>query len=170
MRQHIYPLSTLRFVAAMWVFLFHLDLWFVLAGQGKQVTSIEPVGQLAHITAGVVWIGQRILQAGPGAMSFFFVLSGFILAVSSVGTNPLSDFRAYAVRRFARIYPIDIVTLLAGWMLLGFADNLGDKPVRSAIFHDIADLTLTNAWFPQMFMDGHMRDGTWSLSVEMFFY
>jgi peptidoglycan/LPS O-acetylase OafA/YrhL len=42
--------------------------------------------------------------------------------------------------------------------------------MRSAAAHGLADLTLTNAWFPQMFMGGHARDGTWSLSVEVFFY
>ena len=48
---------------------------------------------------------------------------------------------------------------MSGWLLNGFAGPLGDKPVRSAVVHGLADLTLTNAWFPQMFMGGHGRDG-----------
>jgi len=103
-------------------------------------------------------------------MAFFFLLSGFILAHAAAGADPLTDYRGYAVRRFARIYPIYLFILVTSWLLNGFAGPLGDKPLRSGLFHGLADLTLTNAWFPQMFMGGHARDGTWSLSVEVFFY
>ena len=149
MRKHIPALTSLRFLAALWVFLFHLHIWHGDFG-------ISPV--------------DKFLLSGAVGMAFFFVLSGFILAQASAGTDPLTDFRGYAVRRFARIYPIYLAVLLASWFLNGFAGPLGDKPVRSAVVHGLADLTLTNAWFPQMFMGGHARDGTWSLSVEVFFY
>jgi peptidoglycan/LPS O-acetylase OafA/YrhL len=149
MRKHIPALTSLRFLAALWVFLFHLHLWHGDFG-------VSPV--------------DKFLHSGAVGMAFFFVLSGFILAQAAVGTEPLADFRGYAVRRLARIYPIYLFVLVCGWLLNGFAGPLGDKPVRSAVVHGLADLTLTNAWFPQMFMGGHGRDGTWSLSVEVFFY
>ncbi len=149
MRKQIPALTSLRFLAALWVFVFHLHLWHGDFG-------ISPIDKFIH--------------AGPVGMAFFFVLSGFILAQAAVGTEPLADFRGYAVRRFARIYPIYLFILVASWFLNGFAGPLGDKPARSAAAHGLADLTLTNAWFPQMFMGGHARDGTWSLSVEVFFY
>jgi peptidoglycan/LPS O-acetylase OafA/YrhL len=103
-------------------------------------------------------------------MAFFFVLSGFILTHAAVGNDPFADYRGYAVRRFARIYPVYLFVLAASWSLNGFAGPLGDRPIRSAVAHGLADLTLTNAWFPQLFMGGYARDGTWSLSVEVFFY
>jgi peptidoglycan/LPS O-acetylase OafA/YrhL len=149
MRKHIPALTSLRFLAALWVFLFHLHIWHGDFG-------VSPV--------------DKFLHSGAVGLAFFFVLSGFILAQAAVGTEPLADFRGYAVRRFARIYPIYLFVLVSGWLLNGFAGPLGDKPMRSAAAHGLADLTLTNAWFPQMFMGGHARDGTWSLSVEVFFY
>ena len=149
MRRHIPALTSLRFVAALWVFCFHLHIWHGNVG-------LKPL--------------DRFLHSGPVGMAFFFVLSGFILAHASAGSNPLDDYRDYAIRRFARIYPIYLFILLASWTLNGFAGVLGDKPLRSAVTHGLADLTLTNAWFPQLFMGGHARDGTWSLSVEAFFY
>jgi len=149
MRRNIPPLTSLRFLAALWVFVFHLYLWH----GGKAPGVLD-----------------RLLLAGPLGMAFFFVLSGFILAHSSAGTDPLGSYRAYAVRRFARIYPIYIVVLLCSWTLIGFAGELGESPVRSGVAHGVADLTLTNAWFPQMFMGGFIRSGSWSLSVEAFFY
>ncbi len=149
MRKHIPALTSLRFLAAMWVFVFHLYLWHGPIASG-------PLDKLIH--------------SGPVGMTFFFVLSGFILAMASEGADPLADFRGYAVRRFARIYPIYLFVIMSGWCLNGFAADLGEKPVRSAVAHAIADLTLTNAWFPQLFHGGHGRDGTWSLSAEVFFY
>lgn len=149
MRRHIPALTSLRFLAALWVFCFHLHMWHGDIG-------VSPI--------------DKFLLSGAVGMAFFFVLSGFILAHAADGTDPLTDYRGYAVRRFARIYPIYLFILVASWILNGFAGPLGDKPARSALAHGVADLTLTNAWFPQMFMGGHGRDGTWSLSVEVFFY
>lgn len=148
-RVQLKPLTSLRFVAAMWVFSFHLYLFH----GGKAPAFID-----------------RILLAGPVGMSFFFVLSGFILALTAKGTDPLLSFKHYAARRFARIYPIYLVILLLSWPLIGFAEALGPSPARSATAHAIADLTLTNAWFPQLFSGGLIREGSWSLSVEVFFY
>jgi peptidoglycan/LPS O-acetylase OafA/YrhL len=149
MRKHIPALTSLRFLAALWVFLFHLHIWHGNIG-------ISPI--------------DKFLHAGAVGMAFFFVLSGFILALASEGQEPLADYRGYAVRRFARIYPVYLFVLISSWTLNGFAGPLGDRPARSAVAHGLADFTLTNAWFPQMFMGGHARDGTWSLSVEVFFY
>ncbi len=149
MRQHIPALTSLRFLAALWVFCFHLRIWHGEIG-------ISPI--------------DKFLHAGPVGMAFFFVLSGFILALAAAGDNPLADYRSYAIRRFARVYPVYVFVLVTGWCLNGFAGPLGERPWRSGIFHGLADLTLTNAWFPQMFIGGHARDGTWSLSVEVFFY
>jgi peptidoglycan/LPS O-acetylase OafA/YrhL len=149
MRKQIPALTSLRFLAAIWVFLFHLHIWHGNIG-------ISPI--------------DKFLHAGAVGMAFFFVLSGFILALASEGQEPLADYRGYAVRRFARIYPVYLFVLISSWTLNGFAGPLGDRPARSAVAHGLADFTLTNAWFPQMFMGGHARDGTWSLSVEVFFY
>ncbi len=149
MRKQVPALTSLRFLAALWVFIFHLRIWH------------------GPIAFGPL---DKIIHAGPVGMAFFFVLSGFILALAAEGTDPLADFRGYAVRRFARIYPVYLFIIVAGWLLNGFAGDLGEKPLRSAAAHAVADVTLTNAWFPQLFSGGHGRDGTWSLSAEVFFY
>lgn len=143
------PLTSLRFFAALWVLLFHLRL---------HLGSPQPL----------VW--ERILLAGPLAMTFFFVLSGFILVVASQGKEPWADLSGYAWRRFARIYPIYLAYLILFWVVIGFAGDLGSKPVRAGALLGLTDLTLTNAWFPQAFLGGFGRDGSWSLSAEAFFY
>lgn len=143
------PLTSLRFFAAFWVLLFHLRL---------------------HLAGPQPLILERVLLAGPLAMTFFFVLSGFILVIASQGKEPWQDMAAYAWRRFARIYPIYLVYLVLFWVVIGFAGNLGNKPLRAAVLLGFSDLTLTNAWFPQTFLGGYGRDGSWSLSAEVCFY
>ena len=145
----IAPLTSLRFFAAFWVLLFHLRI---------------------HLADKQPFIFERILLGGPLAMTFFFVLSGFILVVASQGKEPWQDMSGYAWRRFARIYPVYLAYLLLFWFIIGFAGNLGTKPLRAAVLLGFTDLTLTNAWFPQAFLGGFGRDGTWSLSAEIFFY
>lgn len=149
MRRNIQPLTSLRFLAAVWVFGFHLYRW-----KGEEAPAFL----------------DRLLNAGSVGMAFFFTLSGFILARAYAEADPLGDFRAYAVRRLARVYPLYLFVMLVSWCTVGFAGDLGQAPLRSGIMHASADLTLTNAWFPQMFMGWHLRGGTWSLSVEAFFY
>lgn len=149
MRKHIPALTSLRFFAALWVLLFHLRI---------HLGSPQPL------------VLERLLQAGPLAMTFFFVLSGFILAVSSQGKEPWTDLVDYTRRRFARIYPIYLAYLILFWVVIGFAGDIGVKPIRAVVVIGLADLSLTNAWFPQAFLGGFGRDGSWSLSAEVFFY
>lgn len=148
MRQ-VAPLTSLRFFAALWVLLFHLRL---------HLGSVQPL------------VLERMLQAGPLAMTFFFVLSGFILVIASQGKEPWDDMAGYAWRRFARIYPVYLAYLIIFWLIIGFAGNLGSKPIRASALLGFSDLTLTGAWFPQTFLGGFGRDGAWSLSAEAFFY
>lgn len=143
------PLTSLRFFAALWVLLFHLRI---------------------HLGQPQPLVLERCLQAGPLAMTFFFVLSGFILVVASQGKEPWTDLSSYAWRRFARIYPIYLAYLLLFWAVIGFAGDLGAKPARAAALLGLTDLTLSSAWFPQAFLGGFGRDGSWSLSAEVFFY
>lgn len=149
MMQNIAPLTSLRFFAALWVLLFHLRI---------HLGSPQPL------------VLERLLQAGPLAMTFFFALSGFILVVASQGKEPWVDLPGYAWRRFARIYPIYIAYLILFWVINGFASDLGSSPLRAVALLGLTDLTLTSAWFPQTFMGGFGRDGSWSLSAEVFFY
>lgn len=143
------PLTSLRFFAALWVLLFHLRIHLGVP---------QPIAL------------ERFLQAGPLAMTFFFVLSGFILVVASQGKEPWQDLAGYVRRRFARIYPIYLAYLFLFWAVIGFAGELGNKPIRAAVLLGLTDVTLTNAWFPQVFLGGFGRDGSWSLSAEVFFY
>lgn len=92
-------------------------------------------------------------------VSFFFVLSGFILAYNY---RDLPDGTGrYLVSRFARIWPIHLVTFLLACLVLA---PTGD--VLSAI----ANLLLLQAWFLHSEYVLSYNSVSWSISVEAFFY
>jgi peptidoglycan/LPS O-acetylase OafA/YrhL len=96
-RTRLDRLTSLRFIAALVVFLFHSLVFF----------DEETRGVLSYV------FGQ-----GRTGVAFFFILSGFLLAWSSrPGDSALSFYR----RRFARVYPAYAVALLfaaALWAVL----------------------------------------------------
>lgn len=93
----------LRFLIALWVFLFHLQIRWPIVDRPFFV---------------------NILNQGAVGMSFFFMLSGFILSYSYQGSLiPRSYIRA----RFARIYPIYIFAglLALPWLGINWANGGG---------------------------------------------
>lgn len=131
-------LTSLRFFAALHVLLFHL--------QGSHHWAFHPA--LEHI-----------LGTGFVSVSFFFVLSGFILTVSYSSRPPRAHLLSYFTSRFARIYPLyflGLVLMLPGW--------LRDWNVGASI----ATPLLGQAWVPPWALA--WNPPAWSLSVEAFFY
>lgn len=139
-RPRLDSLTSLRFFAAVLVFFRHVQPF------------IEQ--------AGVSWT-KPILLPGIVGVSFFFILSGFVLMWSRRAGVPTGQFY---LRRFARVWPnhavtwafVVLVTLLAGGgMNWGFAGlNLG----------------MLHAWSPDPAINNSVNSVSWSLSVEMFFY
>lgn len=101
-------------------------------------------------------------------VSFFFVLSGFILAfVYRDQWTPGLRMRFF-VARFARIYPVHLFTFLlvlvllprGAWVLAGTAD----APAA------IANLLLVQAWIPIWRFYASFNSPSWSISAELLFY
>ncbi len=108
------------------------------------------------------WLKESI-TAGPIAVNYFYVLSGFIMAIAYYQVNaapPLSKKR-YWVARFARIYPVYLVALLL--MAVASFSELRQAPLALPLH-----LTMLQAWLPGYPMT--LNNPGWSLSVEAFFY
>lgn len=131
----IEALTFLRFFAALVVVVFHY-------GRGTGLS------RLAH----------PLMISGSQMVTFFFVLSGFVLMVSYCGRGGLTLGKFYRAR-MARIAPIYWVALL--WSVLA----LGQPPIWRDLLLHTAGL---QAWVP-----GHVYQLNfpgWSISVEAFFY
>ena len=105
------------------------------------------------------------LTAGPIAVGYFYVLSGFIMAIAyfQIDEARRGNFKnvKYWVARFARIYPVYIIALLiivaAKYKTLG--EDWATLPLH---------LLLLQSWIPGYPIT--LNTPGWSLSVEAFFY
>lgn len=129
----------LRFFAAFYVFVFHINIR----------TKVDLFPEL-----------NTSISNGAIGMSIFFTLSGFVLMYNYYGNITKNYFR----KRIARIYPAYI---FCGLITLPFLINSNDFPV---VITSISLYVLSlQAWFYQAFSIWNFG-GTWSISVEMFFY
>jgi peptidoglycan/LPS O-acetylase OafA/YrhL len=150
-------LTGLRIFAAVWVMLLHF----------RTVT--------ATTTFEFPLIDRFVLQGNYG-VDLFFVLSGFILSHvyfthfrSKVGRSSYWSFISF---RFARLYPVHLVTFLmmvalyVGQMVL-MGRSSAEAPERYALWPVLQTLTMTHAW------SGHAVTPnlpSWSISAEWFAY
>ena len=126
-------LTGLRFVAALLVVLFHVNQLFAAP-----------------------WLD--VAKLGYVGVSFFFVLSGFVLTWSGAALVGRARFYWH---RFARIWPLHALTTL---LVLGAGLAAGSAAV---VWRDLA---LLQAWDSRGIAAPPVVSPSWSLSTEAFFY
>ena len=104
---------------------------------------------------------SQIIRAGDVSVSYFFTLSGFIMAVAYFRTDGKLNVVRYAVARIARIYPLYLLSLLLIAPLVMYQGDHGKRVL-------LLNLALLQAWFPRYALT--FNSPAWSLSVEAFFY
>jgi peptidoglycan/LPS O-acetylase OafA/YrhL len=114
------------------------------------------------------WI---FVSKAPLAVDFFFILSGFILThvYSSIIMRGGGAVRTFYLRRFARLYPMHFVTLLAVpliWLMYSACNCLPSWPASDTLLAFAANLFMVHAWG---FVDGgSYNKPSWSISAEWF--
>ncbi|MBX3308139.1 MAG: acyltransferase [Nitrospira sp.] len=111
------------------------------------------------------------LESGAIAVSFFFVLSGFILTYNYESRFrervTFSSYVRFVWDRLARIYPVHLLMLVIVLPIAMFSPN---HPLDwSALpFH----LTLLQCWWPSASprFFSYLNTPSWSISCEWFFY
>ena len=148
MKQQITQLTGLRFVAAFYVFLFHINIRY-------------PLSENVYV--------KNFLDQGAVGMSVFFILSGFVLAYQYAEND--TTLKNFFINRFARIYPIYALsaTLCLPWIGVHIESDHIFLGLSQFFLIIISNIFLIQAWFPQFF--SHWNDGgSWSISVEAFCY
>ncbi|WP_309088669.1 acyltransferase [Domibacillus sp.] len=135
-------LTSFRFIAAFMVFLFHVN---VLSNY----------------------------QLGAAGVSFFFVLSGFIMAYTYHSKFVKLDkvtIKKYYFARFAKIYPVHILTFLISMPLVILYFHPAGLYLVKLTFMSIINLLLVQSFIPSQGTYFNFNGVSWTLSVEMFFY
>lgn len=136
-------LTGLRWWAAFGVFAFHMEVFAPL-----------PI--------------STVLQFGNFGVTFFFVLSGFVLTWS---WSPATGARTFWWRRFARIYPPHLVALLIALpVFYAVAPDPAQwwvKPLGPVV---LLSVVLLQGWSrdPAILFSGN--PAAWTLTCEAFFY
>ncbi len=143
MKQNLPILTGLRFLAAFYVFIFHVDI--------RKSLDFLPNFVL------------NIVSQGAIGVNIFFILSGFILYYNYA--NRKIDYKEFIYKRLAKIYPV----YLFGFLLcLGVYFYL-DIHLEYYGFIKILNLFLLQSYLPNYAMSWYGA-GSWSISTEFFFY
>lgn len=132
---HLRSLTSLRFFAAALVVMHHISVF---------APGLGVIGLLT--------------PSGYVGVTFFFVLSGFVLTYS---WKPGGKAHGFYRRRFARVYPVHLL-----FLAIGMVPTVGN-PYWPAL---PANLTLLQAWSPNEIVARSFSGVSWSLSCELFFY
>lgn len=134
-----------RFWAALLVFLFHSSLPSDLAPFADP--TVEHIFTVTVAKAG--WLG----------VSFFFILSGFIMVWSAKESDTVGNFY---LRRFAKIYPTHFLT----WIVAFIIGAISITQYKLWL----SNLLLINTWFNDVHYFFVANRPSWSLCVEAIFY
>lgn len=162
--EKIHPLTSMRFFAALYVVIYH-TLGSLAVGRFLPGVIDIPLPNEASPN-----FGSRFISLGLIPVSFFFLLSGYILGVVYLRKGQPLNTRKFIVARFARIYPLFFLTLVLD------APFLFTTTLQTANFHHalvrtfasfIGEASMAHAWFIRL---RGIDNPNWSLSVETLFY
>ncbi|CAL9374379.1 hypothetical protein SUDANB120_00927 [Streptomyces sp. enrichment culture] len=145
-RAKLPSLTGLRFIAAALVFFFHATF------------SDPPMNPFADQAweEGFRWLFSK---AGWMGVSFFFVLSGFVLTWSAKPGDTVTGFWR---RRLLKIFPNHIVMWALAMVLFAGA--------MTPLSASLPNLFLVHSWFPQHETFISVNPPSWSLCSELLFY
>jgi peptidoglycan/LPS O-acetylase OafA/YrhL len=170
------PLTSIRFFAALHIFLFHLI--GIIAFQGgppREGTEMVLPEFLRALPGWIVTLWGR----GYCSTGLFFLISGFILTylyVRADGTQSVSS-RDFWFARFSRAYPLHIgVMFLVAPVVVGFAGQMipmtfFGMPIPKSVYiplTGVLNVALLQSWFPEYALTWNFP--TWALSTVVFFY
>lgn len=146
--QKILALTSVRFFAAFYVMLFH---------------SFPRVSTPGFYRG----VFQNLIGMGYIGVNFFFVLSGFILAIVYLKDKKPVNKRRFLVARFARIYPLYFAAMLLDTPhFLHVQLQIFHLSLRQAVVSFFVTAGLLQTWLSV----GWLNPPGWSLSAEAFFY
>jgi peptidoglycan/LPS O-acetylase OafA/YrhL len=135
-------LTGLRWIAALLVFGLHVNNFGYFDGTGGRI---------------VKWA----FGAGATGVSFFFVLSGFVLTWSA---RPGDRAPAFWRRRVARVVPVHLVTAAIA-LLMAYTLEHQSRPTLG---QGLANVLLVHSWWRPWWQT--LDPVSWSLACEAFFY
>lgn len=151
-RSRLPSLTGLRFLAALSVFCFHITL------SSSPISPNDPVNPFGD-KALADGLEHVFTKAGYLGVSFFFVLSGFVIAWSY---RPGEPHRAFLRRRLVKLFPNHLMMWTAAMALFAAAIT------TPAAY--LTNLLLFNSHLPDAAVYVTVNPPSWTLGSELLFY
>ena len=142
------PVDGIRAIAVLWVIIFHAWLF--------QYNFFKPIGDKVLDNPFLIWISK-----GDLGVDLFFVISGFLIGTilfKELKKNNKIDFKKFYTRRFLRLMPVYIFSMIIGIYFL----------------HGTPPGNWRMAWSNILYINNYIRESymgwTWSLAIEEQFY
>jgi peptidoglycan/LPS O-acetylase OafA/YrhL len=159
MPQKISPLTSVRFFLASFV-LFHHSVRTFFPGFSGRGAHRVPEGFLGIVSF-----------AFPVAVSFFYLLSGYVLSLVYLRDGQALNKRRFFTARFARLYPLYFVMLVVATpeLLVWEVQRHGMKTgMIKTVEIFVANVAMIQVWYPSRLL--RINPPSWSLCGEIFFY
>ncbi|MBD8166112.1 acyltransferase family protein [Erwinia persicina] len=113
---------------------------------------------------GIKDLGNFLFLGGQAGVDLFFIISGFIIAYSTHDKNRSAP-ASFVLRRFFRIYPVFIISLLICYFVVNYV-----KPIEIASLLRSSLLIHTNYSLHGPFFGYNILYTAWTLTYELYFY
>jgi peptidoglycan/LPS O-acetylase OafA/YrhL len=124
---------------------------------------------LLHLTPDFPYLGQWLsnMAAGPGSVMLFFVISGYVIGLTTRRARNDDSRLAYWRRRLIRIGPLYLVGLAFTAIIAAYLQK--PLPLKDLIAH-LFFLQNNDTYGPFFFAPAWNCGAFWSLNYEMVFY
>jgi len=163
----IASVELLRFLSAMMVIIWHYQQFYLPYNFFSDTTILfsnrdqQPFYSLLSL----------FYNYGNKGVDFFFIISGFVFSYVYLSENKKIKFRFFFINRFARLYPLHILTLIIVTLLQIYSLKNFENyfiHIYNDIYHFLLNLFFISGWG---FEIGPSFNGPiWSVSVEIIIY
>jgi len=160
---HLFVVDLARGLAALAVLFWHYQQFYYLR---PGVQPLSPAQAMTQPFYSWLW---PLYEFGHISVQFFWLLSGFVFAAVYVPKRATT--RSFVVNRFARLYPLHLLTLIVVAIIQAISLRVAGKfqiIEYNDVYHFILQLFFASFWGLQK---GYSFNGPiWSVSIEVLVY
>ena len=163
----IASVELLRFISAMMVIVWHYQQFYLpynfFSDTEILITSRDQQPFYNYLSL--------FYNYGNKGVDFFFIISGYVFSYVYLAENKIVKFKFFFINRFARLYPLHLLTLITVMILqLYNNEHFNNYLIHfyNDVYHFVLNLFFISGWG---FEKGASFNGPiWSVSVEIIVY
>ena len=167
MRDKISSIEFLRFFASIMVLIWHYQHFYLPFNKFSEI-NLEDNNKYIQPLFDVL---QLFYLYGYRGVDMFFILSGYVFSYVYIRDGVFTDGRKFFINRFARLYPLHLLTLIFVLILQIYSLNFHNQFIiynNNDIYHFILNLFFISGWGLEK--GASFNGPIWSVSIEIIAY